>query len=237
MKIRFCSLRSFLGAVSVVAALSACDSSDSAGADSNDPATANQGNVVSKNKGSEYDPATGILTDLRDNQTYRTVKIGDQIWMAENLRFQYFTQSEDNPCYGDDPANCEKYGRLYKVYNASVVCPKGWHIPDTTEFGILYDKADAMPERAKSALSSAEGWDDFEGKSLNGTDAFGFSLFPGGYKCESRGYLEEGAGTMLLINQPTFDFESYFVEVFRYFTSGLVIQKAECYAYARCLKD
>jgi hypothetical protein len=42
---------------------------------------------------------------------------------------------------------------------------------------------------------------------------------------------------MLLINQPKFDFESYFVEVFRYFTSGLVFQKSECYAYARCLKD
>ena len=60
MKIRFCSLLSFLGAVSFVVALSACDSSDSAGADSNDPATANQGNGVSRNKGSEYDPVTGI---------------------------------------------------------------------------------------------------------------------------------------------------------------------------------
>lgn len=190
-----------------------------------------------RNKGSEYDPATGVLTDLRDNQTYRTVTIGDQVWMAENLRFKYYAQNWVSPCYGDDPANCDKYGRLYTVYNGSVVCPKGWHIPDTTEFRILYEKADSMPEKAARALSSTEGWAEYDGKSLNGTDAFGFSLLPGGFKCDSRGYLDEGVGSVLLINQPSFDFESYFVMMFRYNSADIVIQKAECYAYARCLKD
>jgi hypothetical protein len=251
MKMRFCSLLPFYGAILAVATLSACGDSDSAGTVSNDPATSNQGNVVQayedlpectqalagvqyaveedqvafeckdgdwynvfkedkrRNKGSEYDPATGILTDLRDNQTYRTVTIGDQVWMAENLRFKYYAQNWVSPCYGDDPANCEKYGRLYQVYNGSVVCPKGWHIPDTTEFRTLYEKA----------------------------DAFDFSLLLGGFKCDSRGYLDEGVGTVLLINQPSFDFESYFVMMFRYNSADIVIQKAECYAYARCLKD
>jgi len=71
---------------------------------------------------STYDVVTGTLTDSRDGQTYRTVKIGDQVWMAENLNYAYTAVPFDNGdyisdstswCHGDDPANCAKYGRLY----------------------------------------------------------------------------------------------------------------------------
>ena len=62
----------------------------------------------------------GTLTDDRDGQTYKTVKIGDQVWMAENLNYRYIQQTDDGAeedsssyCYNDDPANCAKYGRLY----------------------------------------------------------------------------------------------------------------------------
>ena len=82
------------------------------------------GNEYDSSSGNEnvaiVDPSTvvtGTMTDERDGQTYRTVKIGNQEWMAENLNYRYLgpTADEDSSsfCYNDDPANCEIYGRLY----------------------------------------------------------------------------------------------------------------------------
>jgi len=99
---------------------------------------------------------------------FRTVKIGNQVWMAENLNIDI----QGSKCYEDNPENCKKYGRLYYYGIAVQACPKGWHLPSDKEWQMLVDFVGA--EGGKK-LKAKEGW-----KSGNGTDEYGFSALPGG---------------------------------------------------------
>ncbi|MFH0864743.1 MAG: fibrobacter succinogenes major paralogous domain-containing protein [Bacteroidota bacterium] len=77
---------------------------------------------------------TSIMTDIRDGCIYKTVILGGQTWMAENLN--YIT-SDGSWCYNNDSINCERYGRLYNWETAKEVCPAGWHLPSKAEWDTL----------------------------------------------------------------------------------------------------
>jgi len=125
-------------------------------------------------------PAPNTFTDPRDGKVYKTVKIGNQVWMAENLNYD----ASGSKCYNNDPANAEKYGRLYDWETAKKVCPAGWHLPSEEEWEILIDFVGGA-EIAGTKLKAKFGWNDF-----NGTDDFGFSALPGGRM--SYGFCEVG---------------------------------------------
>jgi len=126
---------------------------------------------------SQFNPSIKYMdfTDKRDGKTYKTVKIGTQIWMAENLN--YVTKS--SMCYNKNPANCDRYGRLYTWKEAKKVCPKGWHLPSDKEFEILAKFAGSEFVAGKK-LKAKSGWDEDWEESGNGTDEYGFTALPGG---------------------------------------------------------
>jgi uncharacterized protein (TIGR02145 family) len=107
---------------------------------------------------------------------YRTVKIGNQTWMAENLNYN----ASGSKCYDNQESNCAQYGRLYDWTTARTVCPSGWHLPTQAEWNTLRTAVGGSAT-AGTKLKAISGWWDG-----NGTDAYGFAALPGG-----RGY-EDG---------------------------------------------
>ena len=131
--------------------------------------------VSSSSRDTTYNAEKNTLTDTRDGQVYRTVTIGDQVWMAENLNYK----TDSSFCYNDSSKYCDKYGRLYIWDAAMDACPEGWRLPDETDFVNLI-KAVGGEKGAGTKLKSTSGWNDDDGESGNGTDAFGFSALAAG---------------------------------------------------------
>lgn len=121
---------------------------------------------------SSYTPPPGSYGKIDyKGQTYRTVKIGDQEWMAENMN----AKVDGSACYRDSSKYCDMYGRLYSWDAAMKVCPEGWRLPDTTDWSILF-KSVGGKATAATHLKATSGWTS-DG---NGDDKFGFSAFAAG---------------------------------------------------------
>jgi len=128
-----------------------------------------------------------IIEDIRDGKLYKSVEIGTQVWMAENLNYA----GEDGNagrCYQDNEDHCETYGRLYTF--AEAACPEGWHLPSSEELDILLKHVDPNytgygNNAAGTKLKATSGWQRGEGitapSNPNGTDDYGFAALPGGF--------------------------------------------------------
>lgn len=128
----------------------------------------------------------GKFTDSRDDRVYKTVEIGNQIWMAENLNYKPKGDTASY-CYGDDSTNCKLYGRLYTWDAAKDLCPDGWYLPSRSDYETLFGKVGGQ-SAVGTKLNTAEGWID-NGK---GTDDIGFSALPGGERLADGSYIGKG---------------------------------------------
>jgi len=108
---------------------------------------------------------------IYEGKTYKTVKIGEQVWMAENLNYN----ASGSKCHGNSTANCDIYGRLYDWATAMEVCPSGWHLPNNADWDTLVSYVGGAAT-AGTKLKARNGWNE----SGNGTDDFGFAALPGG---------------------------------------------------------
>jgi len=114
------------------------------------------------------------LTDSRDGQVYRTVKIGSQWWMAENFNFSIDGRSH---CYRDIDSNCSTYGRLYTLDAALENNPPGWHLPTDAEWKELETYLGIRPEDVDNFGKRGK----FTGLLLGRDGGPGFDALYGGY--------------------------------------------------------
>ncbi|MFA5453172.1 MAG: FISUMP domain-containing protein [Candidatus Methanomethylophilaceae archaeon] len=145
--------------------------------------------------------APNTFTDSRDDKVYKTVTIGSQVWMAENLAYLPAVSapasgsSTEPHCYvygyaGTDVAaakattNYTTYGVLYNWPAAMIACPDGWHLPSDDEWEILetyltnnghkYDGSIGGDYRAKIAksMASTTGWNDSDKEGVPGSTEY-----------------------------------------------------------------
>lgn len=107
-----------------------------------------------------------------EGRSYKTLKIGNYIWMAENLNIE----TENSRCYEDKEENCEIYGRLYTREEAMTVCPMGWKLPTSYQWMLL----NGFAENDAAALRSVDYWSVEEGHDLIGFTALPAGLYENG---------------------------------------------------------
>jgi len=156
--------------------------------------------------GVSFSQTTGTFTDARDGKVYKTVVIGTQTWMAENLNVSTFRNGDPIPevknveewtkageegkpawCYYDnDPKNGDKFGKLYNwfaVNDPRGLAPVEWHIPSDKEWNKLKSSLGGKRkagEKMKIEGESANNSSGFTGL-LAGSCTLGKFLWKGGY--------------------------------------------------------
>lgn len=121
----------------------------------------------------QVDYNSSYFTDSRDGKKYKTVVIGEQTWMVENLAYK--PQYGNYWAYDNMPSNVDKYGYLYDFNTACQVCPKGWHLPSDAEWTTLTVYLGGK-DIAGTKMKSTSGW-KYRG---DGSNSSGFSGLPGG---------------------------------------------------------
>lgn len=128
------------------------------------------------------------VTDI-DGNVYKTVKIGTQIWMAENLKVTKSNEGDtiSSYAYNYEPSYINTYGRLYDWQTALEVCPKGWRLPNDQDWFILLTCLDNtiknpistgyLGEETAGQLKSIIGWVK---PNVGATNSTGFSALPSG---------------------------------------------------------
>jgi len=205
--------------------------------------------------------------DSRDGQTYKTVTIGTQTWMAENLNYAYTDvpyKSGDNTsdstswCYNDDANNCSKYGRLY-TWAAAMDSVGTW---STNGKGCGYNKTCSptypvrgvcpegwhLPtEEEFETLFTAVGGQSTAGKVLrstsgwnsgNGSDAFAFSALPAGGRYNSGNYNNEGINTYFWSSTELDCTDAYYMDLYYGYGGAYLYNHYKLNGFSvRCLRD
>ena len=185
------------------------------------------------------DAIVGTFKDERNGVVYKTVTLGDQVWMAQNLDYEMDSTSCVNvphtlfECSGANP-NCYtvpetcSLGRGYSWYDARVACPEGWRLPSNADVEKLLDAVGGAYGAAPYLTSGFEGSED----------VYGFSALPTEYQTSK--YYRLGVSTSYWTSDSLMDAEfgemAYLWSLDRY-DASLGAFYPGVYSTVRCMKD
>lgn len=201
----------------------------------------------------------GGVTDI-DGNTYKSIIIGNQEWIAENLKVTTYNDGSSIPnvanssqwnslysgayrYYKDDKTTyASLYGAYYNWYavNTGKLCPTGWHVPSDSEWMELIDflQTDGHGGNEAVAIKSTTGWLIYNGLDGNGTDDYGFNAVGGGSVAGSGNF--DGEKYYAYWWSSTF-YDSYTAWSTNVTFSTKIIQRSNLtkqFGYSvRCLKD
>ncbi len=182
--------------------------------------------------------AFGTLVDGRDGQVYRTVTIGEQTWMAQNLNYAYTDSEETSYCYNDNTINCDVYGRLYGWDAANNACPEGWYLPTYLDWtNLLSYVSNNYEYGVTDVLKSDKLWISPEG-TYNGLDLLGFAAYPAGAMDMYNTYMYLGTDAFFWSSVQFSDTKAYFFYINKSKTYLTFSYSEKNVALSvRCIKD
>jgi uncharacterized protein (TIGR02145 family) len=144
-------------------------------------------------------------TDATNDCEYESITIGEQLWMAENLKVTHYNNGDEIPTgldnntwantidgayaiYDDDPANAAIYGNLYNWYAVDddrSIAPEGWHIPSDDEYTTLTDYLGG--ESVSGGKMKEAGTEHWDSPNTGATNESGFTALPGGWRYDNSG--------------------------------------------------
>jgi uncharacterized protein (TIGR02145 family) len=156
----------------------------------------------------EFNPAIayGSFTDTRNNEEYKTVQIGDQTWMAENLR-----------SLSNDPneVSCCNYGKLFTIDNLEENCPEGWHLPDTSEWNTLVNLLGGNDIAGGKLKETGE--EHWESPNTGATNSSGFTALGAGSANDLNGLKDRKKSaefwTSTIYNGPPYYNSNYYISL------------------------
>jgi len=190
------------------------------------------------------------ITDTRDGKTCKTIQLGNQHWMAENLAFD----TPNSKCYKNNTTNCQTFGKLYNWETANNVCPSGWHLPSKIEFDTLINYlggneiagakiksnllwSTSYPSNYQKVVSCNHSDEELEHDSIEINTSL-FSALPGGGCYMGDIFDYQGIHACFWTSSEYNIYNGYYFNVYDKSTgAGISNTQKNVYFSVRCLKD
>lgn len=207
----------------------------------------------------------GMLNDFRDGQSYATVDINGQCWMAENLNIgtmitggQINNGIIEKNCYQHNTNYCDTYGALYQwdemmeyttTEGAQGICPDGWHVPTDMEWFQMENFLDPAVNNPTQIYWRGSniggqlketGYTHWNGPNTGATNSSNMTVLGSGYRSNSGGFYSQKFSSIIMTSTEQYNGSGYsYIRQLDYNNQRAYRNAFNKYYFysVRCLKD